>query len=450
MTDLLSIGSSALKAYQSALGTVGENVANAQTPGYARRSVVLKEQTVSGSGDISYKAQLTFNGVAAVGIARAWDDFKAGEARFATSSAGRADVRQQWLGSVETALDDGPSGVGSSITGFFTAASALAGDPGDPMGRRAVLSSLDNVAGAFRNTGQALARVAGGVSQAAGLEVTALNDALNALHNLNGALAPAAANGSARASLEDQRDRLIGVIAGKIDIKVSIGADGRATLNAGSDNNVTLLDAQGPKLVTVAQASDGRLSLQIANNGTVVPLPTGGGTLSGLVDVATTIADRRAALDALATDFTTTVNNWSAGGIDANGNAGGNLIATPAGATSMQASVTDPNLVAAAGTDGTPNGNLLALDTVRQSSGVEDRWSALVSTNAQMLSSAKSASTAASQWRDTSLAALDEVTGVNLDTEAAEMLRYQQAYNASARIIQVARDSIQALFDALR
>ncbi len=63
---------------------------------------------------------------------------------------------------------------------------------------------------------------------------------------------------------------------------------------------------------------------------------------------------------------------------------------------------------------------------------------------------AKSASTAASQWRDTSLAALDEVTGVNLDTEAAEMLRYQQAYNASARIIQVARDSIQALFDALR
>ena len=37
----------------------------------------------------------------------------------------------------------------------------------------------------------------------------------------------------------------------------------------------------------------------------------------------------------------------------------------------------------------------------------------------------------------------------DLDTEAAEMLRYQQAYNASARIIQVARESIQALFDAL-
>ena len=86
---------------------------------------------------------------------------------------------------------------------------------------------------------------------------------------------------------------------------------------------------------------------------------------------------------------------------------------------------------------------------VRNSSKVEDRWSSLVSANAQMLASAKAESAASAKWRDTSLAALDEVTGVDLDTEAAEMLRYQQAYSASARIIQVARESIQALFDAL-
>ena len=171
--------------------------------------------------------------------------------------------------------------------------------------------------------------------------------------------------------------------------------------------------------------------------------------MAGLVDVATTVADRRSALDGLATDFTAMVNNWSAGGSDANGNAGTNLLAAPAGATSMQALVTDPALVPAATPSGAANGNLLALDAVRSSSKVEDRWSGLVSTNAQMLSSAKAESTAASNWRDTSLASLDEVTGVDLDTEAAEMLRYQQAYSASARIIQVARDSIQALFDAL-
>jgi len=187
MSDLLGIGASALKAYQGALAAVGENVANAQTPGYARRRVVLQEATVVGSGDIAYRAQVTFNGVNATGVARAWDNFKADEARFATSAAGRAGVREQWLGSVETALDDGPAGVGASMTGFFNAAASLASDPGDPLGRRAILSALDNVAGAFRNTGQALARISDGVGQAAGLEVASLNDALKYLNEKVGA-----------------------------------------------------------------------------------------------------------------------------------------------------------------------------------------------------------------------------------------------------------------------
>lgn len=448
MSDLLSIGASALKAYQGALSAIGENVANAQTPGYARRRVTLQEATVVGSGDIAYRAQVTFNGVNATGVARAWDNFKAEEARFATSAAGRAGVREQWLGSVESALDDGPSGIGSSMTGFFTAASSLASDPGDPLGRRALLSALDNVAGAFRNTGQALARISDGVGQAAGLEVSALNDALRALHNLNGALAPAPADGSARASLEDQRDQLIDFIAGKIDVKVTIGSDGRATLAAGASGSMSLLSGNGPSLVILVPAADGRLSLQLSTNGTTMPLPAAGGTLAGLVDLSQTIADRRSALDGLAADFTAMVNTWSAGGRDADGIAGTNLISTPAGATSMQALASDPDLVPAAAA-GATNGNLLALDAIRGSSKVEDRWSALVSANAQMLSSSKAEAAATSKWRDTSLAALDEVTGVDLDTEAAEMLRFQQAYNASARIIQVARESIQALFDAL-
>src|SRR5581483_9744807 len=118
-------------------------------------------------------------------------------------------------------------------------------------------------------------------------------------------------------------------------------ADGRATLTAGANSSVTLLSGSGPNLVSLVPAADGRLSLQLSTNGTTVPLPAAGGTLAGLVDVATTVADRRNALDGLATDFTSTVNAWSAGGADANGNAGANLLAAPAGATSMQALITD-------------------------------------------------------------------------------------------------------------
>jgi flagellar hook-associated protein 1 FlgK len=178
VSDLLGIGSSALRAYQSALSAVGENVANAQTPGYARRRVVLQEVSVTGQGDIGYKPQVMFAGVTATGVARAWDNFKATEARFSASADGRASVRQQWLSGIETALGDGVAGVGSSMTGFFNAAASLASDPDDTLGRRAVLSSLDNVASAFRTSGQALERLSNGIGQAADIEVASLNDAL--------------------------------------------------------------------------------------------------------------------------------------------------------------------------------------------------------------------------------------------------------------------------------
>jgi flagellar hook-associated protein 1 FlgK len=449
VSDLLGIGSSALRAYQSALSAVGENVANAQTPGYARRRVVLQEVSVTGEGDIGYKPQVMFAGVTATGVARAWDNFKATEARFSATADGRASVRQQWLSGIEDALDDGVAGVGSAMTGFFNAAASLASDPDDTLGRRALLSSLDNVAAAFRTDGQALDRLSDGIGQAADIEVASLNDALKALNEINGALGPADAKGSARASLEDQRDQLIDFIAEKLDVNVTIAGDGRTTLASASNSGLSLLSGSGPGLVVLAKAADGRLSVQLQTNGTVVPLPAAGGKLAGLVDVAQNVADRRAALDGLAVDFTAMVNGWSAAGEDANGNPGAALMSVAGGATSIQSLVTDPDLVPAASPSGTPNGNLLALDAIRDSSAVEDRWGAIVSANAQVLASATAEAAATASWRDNSYAALDEVTGVDLDAEAADLLRYQQAYNASARIIQVARETIQALFDAL-
>ena len=90
MSDLLGIGTSGLAAYRNALSAIGENVANAQTPGYARRRVVLEQSQITGRGDIAYGQQILFNGVSSAGVDRAWDNFKATEARTATSGAAAA------------------------------------------------------------------------------------------------------------------------------------------------------------------------------------------------------------------------------------------------------------------------------------------------------------------------------------------------------------------------
>lgn len=449
MSDLLAIGSSGLAAYRNALSAVGENVANADTPGYSRRTIRLQEVNASGNTPF-YKDQVMFGGVETVGVQRAWDQFKASEARQADAAAGRADTRQQWLGAVESALDDGPAGVGSSLTRFFASATTLAGDPGDPLNRSAMLTSLEDVTRSFRSTADALSRVSDGIADAARLDVDSLNDALAALYNLNGTIRTAAPGSTSRASLEDQRDQLIDQISAKLDVTATINGDGTVSLASASSSSVALIQGTGPGLIQLSKAADGRLALALSSNGTTAPLPAGSGALSGYLDAASQTADRRAQLDALGADFAATINDWQADGLDANGDPGTDLVSQAGGASTMQVTATDPDLIAAAGTDGTPNGNLIALDGIRASADLEGRWGAIVSQNAQVMASAKSEASAADSWRDLSKAALDGVSGIDLDREAADLLRYQQAYSASARIIQVARETVQSLFDALR
>jgi len=448
VSDLLSIGSSGLAAYRNALSAVGENVANADTPGYSRRTVVLQQVNVSGNAAF-YKDQVMFGGVETVGVQRAWDDFKAAEARQADAASGRADTRQQWLGAVESALDDGATGVGSSLTNFFASATTLAGDPGDPLKRSSMLTALDDATRAFRSTANALSRVSDGIGAAAKLDVDSVNSTLAALYNLNGTIRTASPGSTARASLEDQRDQLIDQLSTKLDVTATINGDGTVGLSSTSASGVSFLQGTGPGFVTMTKAADGRIAYSLSINGSTTPLPVGSGTLSGYADAASQTADRRGQLDALGADFVATVNNWQALGVDADGNPGADLMSQTGGASTMQVTVTDPDLIAAAGADGTPNGNLLALDNIRTSAGLEERWGGIVSQNAQVLASAKSEAAAADSWRDLSKAALDGVSGIDLDREAADLLRYQQAYSASARIIQVARETVQSLFDAI-
>jgi len=57
---------------------------------------------------------------------------------------------------------------------------------------------------------------------------------------------------------------------------------------------------------------------------------------------------------------------------------------------------------------------------------------------------------AASSLLDQSVARRESISGVNLDEEAANLIRYEQAYNASAQIISVAREIFDTLFSVVR
>lgn len=442
MADLMSLGLSGLTSYRNALAAVGENVANAETPGFARRTVRLTPGANGGTGGVIYRDNIEFGGVRTAGVQRAWDMFQAAEAQHASAAAGRSAVREQWLSAIETGLDDGPAGIGARITGFFNGADALAAMPDDRLGRTQMLMALEDVAASFRDTADALSRISASIGTSAQLDVEAVNGALAALAKVNTTLQVAAEGGTARAVLEDERDRMINTISERIDVVATYGERGTVQLALADAPGTPIL---GPGLTAsfgLTAAADGRLSFQITTPAGTTSFTPANGRFAGLVDVAAATADRRADLDALAANFAADLNAWSAAGRDEAGVAGGPLLDASGGAAAMRALEAEPARVAAASAAGSPNGNLLQLGALRGEAGAERRWTMIVAGHAQQVAAARSEHAAAAAWRDNSFAALDETTGVDLDREAADLLRYQQAYSAAARIVQVGRDTV--------
>lgn len=445
MSDLLSIGRSGVLAYRNALTTVGENVANAQTEGYSRRTVTLNEVSATGSQPL-YRASTSFGGVNTVSVGRAWDAFRAAEARTSAADDGRADARMRWLSTIEGALNDGAAGVGKQLTAVFTAADALASDPDGQAARTTFLQSIDGAAGAMRTTAAALTRASDGIAGEASASVDALNADLASLARINQQIARAAEGSTACAQLSDERDKLIAGVSARVGVDASYDTAGRVKLTLGGTSGAVLVDRSEAAVVKVARAADGSLALSSATTAGSTPIHPQSGALAGLVDVSSTLGDRRRALDAVATQFATTINDWQGAGLTDAAVPGADLIALGsdgAATIALAAGVTTADLAVADA--GAKNGNALALGSARGAGGVEARWSSLVTQSAQQVSAAKAEASAATARNDSALAALDDVSGVDLDREAAEMLRFQQAYGASAKVIQVARETLQSI-----
>lgn len=117
----------------------------------------------------------------------------------------------------------------------------------------------------------------------------------------------------------------------------------------------------------------------------------------------------------------------------------------------MTLAMTEPRGLAAAKL-GSPAGsrdasNLAALESARTVGGWEAGVTTIVTDNAAALEQKKLVADAQSSIRDNAVAVRDSASGVDLDAEAVELLRFQQAYQASSRVIQTARDILQTILE---
>src|SRR3546814_16907901 len=93
--------------------------------------------------------------------------------------------------------------------------------------------------------------------------------------------------------------------------------------------------------------------------------------------------------------------------------------------------------------------DLLNIHSIRGTTGAENGWTQIISAHGKLLTSTLSEEKAASARDQQARAARENVSGVDLDGEAAELLRMPQNYSGCAKIIQVARETFQSILDQI-
>jgi flagellar hook-associated protein 1 FlgK len=433
----LSSALSALLVSQQALETSANNVANANTPGYSR------QRTVFTPGDPVVLGKLSIGtGVLIQKLESLRDPILELRLNQETQTQGQLDATLGALQQIQVGFTGTDSGIGDAITKFFDSLQQLSTDPTNLSLRQAVLTAAGNLATNFNTASHNLQAQSTNLDLNAVQTVAQINSLTTQIAALNKQIANLENVHENASTFVDQRQQAIRELSSLVDVSV-IQTDGGITLTT---SNGTPLVAQDRAFQLTTQVGAGGLHEVLAGTVDITGLITSG-KLGGLLDVRDNrIPALQTNLDQLAAALATALNTANRTGFDLNGVAGTDLfVPPPAGgvgaAASLSVAITDPALVAAS-SDGTPgsNGNVAVLSAVHDQAIVAgqkplDFYSNLVfrigSETANAIADSNGSQLILRQLEDQRAA----VSGVSLDEEASNIIRYQAAYQAAARVV---------------
>lgn len=326
-TGIFSIGNSALAAAYTALRTAGNNIANVNTPGYTRQTVVMTPQVGSFLGG-SFVGQ----GVAVAEVRRSYSDFLTGQAHQATSSSAQAETRATQLAQVAGLFNNSTTGIGSAIDNFFNAVQDLTQRPGDAAVRQQMVSAGNLLAQRFNDVGTRLQEMRNGTDRQIRLESDVVNRAAQEIATLNDKIALARGNGGSPNDLLDKRDAAIRTLNESIRVNAIAQDDGSVNLFLGNGQPL-VVGAQANRFGFRADPLDPqKLQVGVSAGGgaflVVEPDAIGGGKIAGLMQFRTDdLPAVENELGRLAVSLSSEFNAQHRLGNDGTGAAAGNFFA---------------------------------------------------------------------------------------------------------------------------
>ena len=451
INSALYIGRDALMTQQLAISVTGQNIANVNTNGYSRQRVNLESTVIlSAEGSVG-------TGVKAKGIERIYDRFLNAHINEEIQQKGRWEAQNQSLQQTEIIFDQSSGdGLSQHMSLFWNSWQDLTLIPSGYSERKALLTASDDMASNFHEKFSYLDQIQKDMDGTITTATGEINSLASQISNLNDKIVMMEMSGSAANDFRDQRDVLMNQLSENINYTASEDSAGRVTLTLGDGNALVGYPPFG-KLTTDVNADivwDSPPSTSINSS-------ISAGKLKGWMEVRDSLVpEYKDRLDTLARQIIQEVNPIHAAGQGLDGSTGIDFFSGNSASTIQVNPVVlnDVNKIAAAAGSISPdlirgdNTQAIAISGLQNKLTMEGN-SATFDTYFNFL-----ISRAGSDVRNASLNLehhtmtveemdnfRESVSGVSLDEEMVNLVKFQQGYSAAAKLV----DTVKQMMDTV-
>jgi flagellar hook-associated protein 1 len=473
ISSILNIAKNSLTVNQVSVQVTSHNISNVNTEGYSRQEVVLEEEAPSLIGGC-----LLGNGVKATGVKRYYDKYLDQQIFKKNTESGEQQIYQKYFERIESVLNEDSTKLTNNITDFFNSWQELSTDPQNVAVREGVISSGQNMNRSINNIYKGLKGIQLEQNENVKMEVADINTITTSIADLNNKIFAGSSGSSEANDYLDKRNQYVKELSGILGVTSFEDQYGRMTIL--TSGGKSLVD--GGKSWELDTMDDGVTGFykvgwkDSSGNITDITDNIGSGSLHGLIEMRDgKVNDFIGDIDKLAKGIIEEVNNVHENGYSLNhavtvpdapdgipffkkitGNYAKNID------ISDEVKADSKNVAASSEVDavtGKPIGNSIALDIANLidenlfngNTATIVNYTASITNNIGQLT--KGAENAAQYSKDT-LQAMEKqresVSGVSLDEEMANLMKFQYAYQASSRLFSVADELFQSILEAVR
>lgn len=458
LVDSFKSGAHSLSTVEQAIQVVSNDTTNATTPGYADQTPVLSADYFNLSGGGA-------GGVSLGAVQNSRDTYAEQNVQSAQNAESYSATISAQLQIVEgtfplTTTSASGGGIGGAINQFFSAVSNLTTSPNNAANRQVLLDAASTLAVSFNNASSSLDSTKANIVSEGQQDVNAINTIVSQVQKINIAKQQ---NPSARSDpgMDAQLYSDLEQLSQLASITTSENSDGTTNVYLGGQEALLLGVAQNKLVPTTVGTPSLTGQLQVLDSyGKNVSSLVYGGKVGALLQLAnTTLPGYKSQLDTLAQSIADTVNTTLTNGVDQNGNPGAPLFSYAAIGAAQTLSVTgiQPSQIAAA-VSSNPQGNdnalnLYALNSTSQTTLGGATFTTFYGNVAAAVgndsSNAQSAQKTQQQVLSQAQTLRSNLSAVSLDNEAAQLTEYQQAYNATSKLLSVVDQMMQSVLNII-